>query len=180
MAIKLRNTGRSIAVSANNGYTIEKVQKAVEFVKHARRRSTKLEDYLNMYNYLRGANDTIPNCKVCGSAKYIASVENYAKYGYLTLVASGVDPDILNGNKTSSDERSDRGNDVDVEAEVSGDEKGDNTVETQESAQETHEDVENTTGVDSGDDVGNVKKGATASAKKSGVGTNKRKGKKSN
>lgn len=99
MATRINNNGRTIAVSSKNGYTIEKVQKAVEFVKHATRRGTKFEDYLNMYNYLKGTNEVLPNCKVCGAAKFIAAVENYAKYGYLTLVANGVDPDILNGNK---------------------------------------------------------------------------------
>lgn len=180
MALRLGNTGRSIAVAKNNGYTIEKVQKAVEFVKHAKRRSTKLEDYLNMYNYLRGANETLPNCKICGSAKYIASVENYAKYGYLTLVASGVDPDILNGNKTNSDERSNSGSDVVVEGESKGNEETADTVETQESAQETPKSAEDTTSVDGCVDVDNVKESATESTKKSSVGRNKAKSKKSN
>ena len=126
MAIRINKNGRSISVSKNNGYTIEKVQKAIEFVKHAKRRSTRLEEYLDMYNYLKDANDTMPNCKVCGSAKYIAAVDNYAKYGYLTLVANGVDGDILNGLKSESD----------------GDKKETDTVETQDSAQTESEDAD--------------------------------------
>lgn len=165
MAISLRSTGRNIAVAKNNGYTIEKVQKAVEFVKHSKRRSTKLEDYLKMYNYLKGANETLPNCKICGSAKYIASVENYAKYGFLTLVASGVDPDILNGNKTDSDERES------VEENKA--------METPQVAQETYEVKESAASVDGGVDMGDVEESATESPKKNGNGRNKAKSKKS-
>lgn len=151
MAQRLNNTGRNIAVAKNNGYTVEKVQKAVEFVKHAKRRSTKLEEYLKMYNYLRGANEQAPNCKVCGMSKYIASVENYAKYGYLTLVASGVDPDILNGNKANEDEGSNRGNSVDGSGQVQGDTKETDTEEAQNTSKEVSQDNESEESVADGD-----------------------------
>lgn len=139
MAIRINNNGRSIAVSKNNGYTVEKVQKAVEFVKHANRRGTKLEDYLSMYNYLRDANETLPNCKSCGFAKYIAAVENYAKYGYLTLVASGIDERILNG-EIEAVEASDSPQETQDDSIVEGDTVVSNNVgDTEENATEDAE-----------------------------------------
>lgn len=149
MAIRINSNGRSIAVSKNNGYTVEKVKKAVEFVKHANRRGTKLEDYLSMYNYLRNANETVPNCKSCGFAKYIAAVENYAKYGYLTLVASGIDERVLNGE-------------ID-------------TMEASDSPQETQDDssVEGDTVVDNG--LGDIEEDATEDAENDGDRKSKRK-----
>lgn len=151
MALTLRGTGRSISVSSNNGYTIEKVRRAVEFVKHARRRSTKLEDYLEVYNYLRNANEKLPSCKACGSAKYIAAVENYAKYGYLTLVNSGVDPDILNGTKDY--EGSNNGDTVSTDGKDEGVEKKADAVEAQKGAQETSETTEDKGVAESADSV---------------------------
>lgn len=91
----IRNGNNKISVAATNGYTIERVKKAIEFVKKANRRTTPIIDYLNLYNELRGTNETLPSCKACGATKYIAGVENYAKYGYLTLINKGIDPKEL-------------------------------------------------------------------------------------
>ena len=46
-----------------------------------------------MYNYLKNASDKIEGCKPCAAAKYTASVRNYAKYGYLTLLNEGHKPE---------------------------------------------------------------------------------------
>ena len=143
MATRINNTGRTISVSAKNGYTIEKVKKAIEFVKHATRRGTKFEDYLNMYNYLKDTNETLPNCKICGAAKYIAAVENYAKYGFLTLVNQGVDPEILNGKK-NEDEGSNRGDNLSANGTNEGVETENKAVEAQKGAQETSENADDT------------------------------------
>lgn len=175
MATRLNHKGRSIAVSSTNGYTVEKVQKAIEFVKHATRRGTKFEDYLNMYNYLRGTNEVLPNCKVCGAAKYIAAVENYAKYGYLTLINKGVDPDVLNGKK-KEDEGNNRGNDVSAD----GVEEKDGSVESQETAQSVGEDKENESVIDDGDAVVYVKEDATEGEENAGTDANKAKNKRRN
>ena len=50
----------------------------------------KLEEWVEMYNYLKGENDTVhKGCKPCAAAKYTASVRNYAHFGYLTLLNEG-------------------------------------------------------------------------------------------
>ena len=90
----IRNGKHNIAVSSINGYTVEKVKKAIEFVKKANRR-TPLNDYLQMYNYLKDTNEVVRGCNSCAYTKYKLAVERYAKYGYLTLVNTGTDPSLL-------------------------------------------------------------------------------------
>lgn len=90
----IRNGKHNIAVSSINGYTVEKVKKAIEFVKKANRR-TSLNDYLQMYNYLKDTNEVVRGCNSCAYTKYKLAVERYAKYGYLTLVNTGTDPSLL-------------------------------------------------------------------------------------
>ena len=177
MATRINSTGRSIAVSGKNGYTVEKVKKAVEFVKHATRRGTKFEDYLNMYNYLKGTNETLPNCKVCGAAKYIAAVENYAKYGYLTLVASGVDPDILNGNKKEDEGDNFRSN-VSDNGETKPVETEDKAVEAQEGTQEASENTSDTGVHANGNGMVQYEEDATEVEESVGVEANKKRTKK--
>lgn len=82
-----------ISVSKNNGYTLEKVKAARDFLKTANRRTTPAEEYLKMFNYLRNTNEVMIACKPCGAAKYIAGVENYAKYGYYALLNNGYTPE---------------------------------------------------------------------------------------
>ena len=83
---------RNIAVSNGHQYTVEKVRKAMEFVNHAGR-STKVQEWVEMYNYLKNADDKVTGCKPCASAKYTASVRNYARLGYLTLLNEGHTPE---------------------------------------------------------------------------------------
>lgn len=90
----IRNGKHNIAVSTINGYTVEKVKKAIEFVKKANRR-TPLNDYLQMYNYLKDTNEVVRGCNSCAYTKYKLAVERYAKYGYLTLINTGTDPSLL-------------------------------------------------------------------------------------
>ena len=179
MATRLRHNGRNIAVSGTNGYTVEKVAKAIEFVKHATRRGTKFEDYLNMYNYLRDTNEVLPNCKVCGAAKYIAAVENYAKYGYLTLINQGVDPDLLNGKK-KQDEGSDRGNDVSDNGASEGVETEVKAVESQETTQGVHENGEGEAVFADGDAVVYAKEDTTEGEENVSVDANQTKNKRRN
>ena len=90
----IRNGKHNISVATVNGYTVEKVKKAIEFVKKANRR-TPLNDYLEMYNYLKDTNKVVRGCNSCAYTKYKLAVERYAKYGYLTLVNTGTDPSLL-------------------------------------------------------------------------------------
>lgn len=83
---------RNISVSKGHQYTVEKVSKAIEFVNHAGR-NTKVQEWVEMYNYLRNADEKIIGCKPCAAAKYTASVRNYAHLGYLTLLNEGHKPE---------------------------------------------------------------------------------------
>ena len=101
----IRNGKHNISVATVNGYTVEKVKKAIEFVKKANRR-TPLNDYLEMYNYLKDSNEVVRGCNSCAYTKYKLAVERYAKYGYLTLVNTGTDPSLLDTDlmETKEDE----------------------------------------------------------------------------
>lgn len=83
---------RNIAVSKGHQYTVEKVKKAMEFINHTGRNTT-VEQWVEMYNYLKNADDSIKGCKPCAAAKYTASVRNYARFGYLTLLNEGHKPE---------------------------------------------------------------------------------------
>lgn len=83
---------RNISVSKGHMYTVEKVRKAMEFVNHAGR-NTKVQEWVEMYNYLRNTDEKIIGCKPCAAAKYTASVRNYAHLGYLTLLNEGHKPE---------------------------------------------------------------------------------------
>lgn len=83
---------RNIAVSKGHQYTVEKVKKAMEFINHTGRNTT-VEQWVEMYNYLKNADDSIKGCKSCAAAKYTASVRNYARFGYLTLLNEGHNPE---------------------------------------------------------------------------------------
>ena len=101
----IRNGKHNISVATVNGYTVKKVKKAIEFVKKANRR-TPLNDYLQMYNYLKDTNEVVRGCNSCAYTKYKLAVERYAKYGYLTLVNTGTDPSLLDADlvETKEDE----------------------------------------------------------------------------
>ena len=88
----IRSKDTTFAVAKGHGYTVEKVRKAMEFINHSGR-NTKVQEWVEMYNYLKNASDKIEGCKPCAAAKYTASVRNYAKYGYLTLLNEGHKPE---------------------------------------------------------------------------------------
>lgn len=83
---------RNIAVAKGHGYTVDKVRKAMEFVNHSGRYTT-VQDWVNMYNFLKGTSDKVSGCTPCAAAKYTASVRNYARLGYLTLLNEGHTPE---------------------------------------------------------------------------------------
>lgn len=88
----IRNKNNNIVVAQGHGYTVEKVSKALKFINSAGR-NTKVQEWVEMYNYLKNASDKVEGCKACAAAKYTASVRNYAKYGYLTLLNEGHKPE---------------------------------------------------------------------------------------
>lgn len=88
----IRNKNNNIVVSEGHGYTVEKVSKALKFINSVGR-NTKVQEWVEMYNYLKNASDKVEGCKACAAAKYTASVRNYAKYGYLTLLNEGHKPE---------------------------------------------------------------------------------------
>lgn len=88
----IRNKNNNIVVASGHGYTVEKVSKALKFINSVGR-NTKVQEWVEMYNYLKNASDKVEGCKACAAAKYTASVRNYAKYGYLTLLNEGHKPE---------------------------------------------------------------------------------------
>ena len=88
----IRNKNNNIVVASGHGYTVEKVKAALKFINSAGR-NTKVQEWVEMYNYLKNASDKIEGCKTWAAAKYTASVRNYAKYGYLTLLNEGHKPE---------------------------------------------------------------------------------------
>lgn len=88
----IRNKNNNIVVAQGHGYTVEKVSAALKFINSAGR-NTKVQEWVEMYNYLKNASDKVEGCKACAAAKYTASVRNYAKYGYLTLLNEGHKPE---------------------------------------------------------------------------------------
>ena len=88
----IRSKNATFAVAKGHGYTVEKVKAALKFINSAGR-NTKVQEWVEMYNYLKNASDKIEGCKPCAAAKYTASVRNYAKYGYLTLLNEGHKPE---------------------------------------------------------------------------------------
>lgn len=88
----IRNKNNNIVVASGHGYTVEKVSKALKFINSVGR-NTKVQEWVEMYNYIKNASDKVEGCKACAAAKYTASVRNYAKYGYLTLLNEGHKPE---------------------------------------------------------------------------------------
>ena len=88
----IRSKNATFAVAQGHGYTVEKVSKALKFINSAGR-NTKVQEWVEMYNYLKNTSEKIEGCKPCAAAKYTASVRNYAKYGYLTLLNEGHKPE---------------------------------------------------------------------------------------
>ena len=91
------NSDRNISVSPGHQYTFEKVKYAVDFVNKAGRNTT-INDWVEAYNYLRGANETAQGCQACKAAKFTAAVRNYARYGYMTLLNFGYTPEDFKDN----------------------------------------------------------------------------------
>ena len=78
----------NIGFSKIHSYTVEKVKKAMVFVNSAHR-DTPLEDWIKMYEQLKGVTVNRSQCRSCAMSKYVSGVKNYALLGYQVLLAEG-------------------------------------------------------------------------------------------
>lgn len=88
----IRNANRNISVSKGHGYEVSKVKYALDFINSSNRNKT-LDDWVSVYNHIKGTNETAQGCQACKAAKFTAAVRNYAQYGYLTLINEGHSPE---------------------------------------------------------------------------------------
>lgn len=98
--------GKHISVSNINGYTVEKVLKAKEYLKEigANRRNFPIERLVEMYNEIKGTREKAVGCKPCQANKYYMGLQNYVTYGEITLKNNGVDPDELDPKNVEEEE----------------------------------------------------------------------------
>lgn len=85
----INTNNRNISVSANNGYTLEKVLKAKNFIKNLNLRKLDAEKLITFYNELFNANEKIVGCKSCALRKYLVKIESYAVIGKDVLINTG-------------------------------------------------------------------------------------------
>lgn len=84
--------GRNISVSTKNGYSLEKVLKAKEYLKEigSNRRNFPIERLVEMYNEIKGTREIAVGCKPCQANKYYMGLQNYVTYGEITLINNGI------------------------------------------------------------------------------------------
>ena len=82
---------RNISVSSKNGYTYEKVMKAQGYLKEigSNRRTFPFDKLVRYYNDILGTKDSENGCK-CQAPKYYNGIQNYVKFGKLTLINNGL------------------------------------------------------------------------------------------
>lgn len=83
--------GRNISVASVNGYTVEKVRRAKEYIKEigGNRRNFPVERLVEMYNDIKGTREKAVGCKPCQANKYYMGLQNYVTYGEITLINNG-------------------------------------------------------------------------------------------
>lgn len=81
---------RNISIAKANGYTYEKVMKAKKYIEEIgnNKRNFPFDKLVGYYNELLGTHDSTSGCR-CQSPKYFSGIQNYYKYGKLTLINSG-------------------------------------------------------------------------------------------
>ena len=82
---------RNISIAKKNGYTLEKVLKAKQYLEEigGNKRTFEFKRLVEMYNDILGTNDSTSGCR-CQSPKYYNGIQNYFKYGKMTLIANGL------------------------------------------------------------------------------------------
>lgn len=80
----------NISISTVNGYTLEKVKKAKQYLDEIGKgkRTFPFARLVEMYNEIKGTNDSTTGCS-CLSPKYYNGIQSYYKYGKITLINSG-------------------------------------------------------------------------------------------
>lgn len=109
---------KNISVSKSHNYTVEKVKYAMDFLKR-QGRNTTLDEWVEVYNYVKGTNETAKGCQRCAAAKFKAGVNNYAHYGYMTLINEGHSSDeFIDKPKKAGRKSSDKAKKVDAQVSV--------------------------------------------------------------
>lgn len=82
--------GEGIYTKASNGYTLEKVLFGMKFIDkiHGNPRNASLQELVDTYNFLKNTNETPIGCKPCQMTKFWMGINNYVKYGKMTLLAT--------------------------------------------------------------------------------------------
>ena len=82
---------RNISIAKKNGYTLEKVLKAKQYLEEigSNKRNFPFEKLVQYFNELHGTNDSTNGCR-CQSPKYYNGISNFYKYGKLTLINNGL------------------------------------------------------------------------------------------
>ena len=88
--------GANVSVASVNGYTVEKVKRAEQYLKEigGQQRTFSLQRLVEMYNDVKGTKEPVPHCR-CQASKYYMGLQNYVTYGRLTLKANGIDVDAV-------------------------------------------------------------------------------------
>lgn len=83
---------KNISVAAKNGYRLDKVIKAKEYLDEigSNRRNFNIERLVEMYNDIKGTNERAAGCKPCAANKYYNGLMNYYTYGKLILINNGL------------------------------------------------------------------------------------------
>ena len=82
----------NISIAAKNGYRMDKVLKAKEYLEEigGNRRNFNPERLVEMYNDIKGTNEKAIGCKPCAMNKFYNGIQNYFTYGKLTLITNGL------------------------------------------------------------------------------------------
>lgn len=82
---------RNISIAKVNGYTFEKVMKAKQYLDEigSNKRNFPFDRLVKMYNDVLGTNESPSGCK-CQSPKYFNGIQNFYKFGKLTLINNGI------------------------------------------------------------------------------------------
>lgn len=89
--LRKETNGRNISVATCNGYTLEKVIRAKQYLKEigSNRRGFDVNRLVEMYNDVKGTKEKAAGCKPCAATKYYNGIQNYAYFGELTLINNG-------------------------------------------------------------------------------------------
>lgn len=83
---------RNISVAKVNGYTLEKVKKAKEYLDEIgkNRRTFPMNRLVEMYNDIFNKNETAVGCRPCQSSRFYNNIQNFYQFGKLTLINNAV------------------------------------------------------------------------------------------